>query len=234
MSGCKIPCIDKTQVYIRITPYPWQCWKNMQGNKRVGLGSGWELPDTLRVYSDGSGLLLQWDIARYKLAENDNTPSRHITIFIRGRHIYYGSVWNLFVGFMDIAHASCTHLVIQTYFTRRSRFIVEELGLWSLKISWYTLAIIIASIASIILVVRCRAPKYLYLLSRAFLQQSQNFIYGRSPSIRPIAEQKFNNGPCTPAHAQSTMVLHSDAATDVCTQALHYISFSQSWFFRDV
>ena len=141
MSGCKIPCIDKTQVYIRITPYPWQCWKNMQGNKRVGLGSGWELPDTLRVYSYGSGLLLQWDIACYKLAENDNTPSRHITIFIRSRHIYYGSVWNLFVGFMDIAHASCTHLVIQTYFTRRSRFIVEELGLWSFKISWYTLAI---------------------------------------------------------------------------------------------
>ena len=112
--------------------------KNTGTNKDVGLGSGRQPPDTLHVYykqlTYGSGLL-QWDIACYKLAEYDNTPSRHITIIIltHVRHIYYGSVWNLFVGFMDIAHASCTHLVIQTYFTGRSRFTVQELGLWSLK-----------------------------------------------------------------------------------------------------
>ena len=80
----------------------------MQGNKRVGLGSGRELPDTLSVYykqlTHGSGLL-QWDIACYKLAEYDNTTSQYITILTHGRHIYYGSVWNLFVGFMDI---NCT------------------------------------------------------------------------------------------------------------------------------
>ena len=56
-----------------------------QGNKHVGLGSGRELPDTLRVYYEltyGSGLYIT--IACYKLAEYGNTPSQYITILTHG------------------------------------------------------------------------------------------------------------------------------------------------------
>ena len=85
----------------------------MQGNKRVGLGSGREPPDTLRAYykqlTYGSGLL-QWDIACYKLAEYDITlpadtlPYSHMSgIFIMG---VYGTP--LLVSWTLIAHAMHT------------------------------------------------------------------------------------------------------------------------------
>ena len=59
-------------------------------------------------------------MACYKFAEYDITlpadtlPYSHMAgIFIMG---VYG---NLSVGFMDTAHTSCTHLVIQTYYAGR-------------------------------------------------------------------------------------------------------------------
>ena len=71
MSGCKIPCIDPGIDIISTMVH-------LQGNKRVGLGSCRELPDTLRVYYNGSGLL-QWDIAlaEYLTLPADTLPYIH-------------------------------------------------------------------------------------------------------------------------------------------------------------
>ena len=83
----------------------------------------------------------------------------------------------------------------------------------------------ISTIASNI--VRGRAPSlYTHCHGQFYSSYRISIMYPRSPSIRPVVEQKLKKVNCTPAHAQSTCISYTAMQLQLCVHPSLALSFN--------